>query len=143
MKGFFYILAFTTVLIAITSCNKWDCNGDLDGMWQMTEWRDKDGAVRATKEDMIFYSFQLQMASFRKESGEHFFIRTMLEASPERILIYDPAEYVGNGHEQVQPMSVLSVVGIPGDGVLWVQTLTGSTMVLKTNTLDILTFRKY
>ena len=67
----------------------------------------------------------------------------MLEASPERILIYDPAEYVGNGHEQVQPMSVLSVVGIPGDGVLWVQTLTGSTMVLKTNTLDILTFRKY
>lgn len=143
MKGYFYILALTAVLMTMTGCNKWDCNGDLDGMWQMTEWRDKDGTVKATKEDMIFYSFQLQMASFRKENGERFFIRTMLEASPERILIYDPAEYVGNKHEEVKPMSVLSVVGVPEDGVLWVQTLTGSSMVLKTNTQDILTFRKY
>lgn len=129
--------------MAITSCNKWDCNGDLDGMWQMTEWRDKDGAVVATKEDMIFYSFQLQMACFRKQSGEYFYIRTMLEASPERIRIYDPAEYVGNRHEVVRPMSILSVVGVPEDGVMWVQTLTGNTMVLKTNTQDVLTFRKY
>ena len=143
MKGYFYILALTAVLMTMTGCNKWDCNGDLDGMWQMTEWRDKDGTVKATKEDMIFYSFQLQMASFRKENGERFFIRTMLEASPERILIYDPAEYVGNKHEEVKPMSVLSVVGVPEDGVLWVQTLTGSSMMLKTNTQDILTFRKY
>lgn len=143
MKGYFYILALTAVLMTMTGCNKWDCNGDLDGMWQMTEWRDKDGTVKATKEDMIFYSFQLQMASFRKENGERFFIRTMLETSPERILIYDPAEYVGNKHEEVKPMSVLSVVGVPEDGVLWVQTLTGSSMVLKTNTQDILTFRKY
>ena len=143
VKGYFYILALTAVLMTMTGCNKWDCNGDLDGMWQMTEWRDKDGTVKATKEDMIFYSFQLQMASFRKENGERFFIRTMLEASPERILIYDPAEYVGNKHEEVKPMSVLSVVGVPEDGVLWVQTLTGSSMVLKTNTQDILTFRKY
>ena len=141
MKGFIYILALIAVIMI--SCDKWDCNGDLDGMWQMMEWRDKDGAVKATKEDMIFYSFQLQMASFRKESGKHFFIRTMLEASPERILIYNPAEYVGDKHDEVKPMSILSVVGIPEDGILWVQTMTGSTMVLKTNTQDILTFRKY
>ena len=67
----------------------------------------------------------------------------MLEASPERILIYNPAEYVGDKHDEVKPMSILSVVGIPEDGILWVQTMTGSTMVLKTNTQDILTFRKY
>lgn len=143
MKGYFYILALTALFMNLTSCDKWDCNGDLDGMWQMTEWRDKDGVVRATKEDMIFYNFQLQMASFRKQSCEKFFTRTSLEATPERIRIFDPIEYAGNGHDEVLPMSILSVVGVPQDGILWVQVLTGSTMQLRTNSQDILTFRKY
>lgn len=143
VKAKLYILALAALIVAVTSCNKRDCNGDLDGMWQLTEWRDKDNAVKATKEDMIFYSFQLQMASFRKQSGEDFYIRTMLEASPERIRIYDPAEYVGDMHDEVQPMSILSVVGVPEDGIFWVQVLNGSTMVLKTNDQDLLTFRKY
>ena len=107
-------MTLVAMLIAMTSCNKWDCNGDLDGMWQLTEWRDKDNAVKATKRDMIFYSFQLQMASFRKQSGERFFIRTSMAASPEQI-----------------------------DGIFQIQVLTGSTMVLKTSGQDVLTFRKY
>lgn len=143
MKGKLYILVLTAIMMAVTSCDKRDCNGDLDGMWQLTEWRDKNNVVKATKEDMIFYSFQLRMAAFRKLGDNHFFMRTMLEAAPERIRIYDPAEYVGDGHDEVQPMSVLSVVGVPEDGIFWVQTLTGSAMVLKTNGQDLLTFRKY
>ena len=109
----------------------------------MTEWRDKEGTVRATKEDMIFYSFQLQMASFRKQSGNHFFIRTSMEATPEQIRIYDPIEYAGNGHDNILPMSILAVIGVPRDGILLVQVLSGSTLVLKTSEQDILTFRKY
>ena len=143
MKGKLYILILTVILMAVTSCEKRDCNGDLDGMWQLTEWRDKDNVVKATKDDMIFYSFQLQMASFHKLSDEQFFIRTMLEVAPERIRIYDPAEYVGDRHDEVQPMSNLSVVGVPEDGIFFIQTLTGSMMVLKTNGQDLLTFRKY
>lgn len=132
------------MLMAMTGCNKWDCNGDLDGMWQLTEWRDKDGNVMATKQDMIFYSFQLQMASFRRQTSKvQSFIRTSMEASPEQIRIYDPIEYVGNGHDEIQPMSVLSTYGVPEDGILLIQVLTGSTMELKTNGQDVLTFRKY
>ena len=142
-RGLHILIFVAMTVMAMISCDKWDCNGDLDGMWQMVEWRDKDGAVKATKEDMIFYSFQLQMASFRKQSGEQFFIRTSMEVSPEEIRIYDPIEYIGNRHDKVQPMSVLSVVGVPQDGILEIQTLTGSTMVLKTGSQDILTFRKY
>ena len=123
-------MTLVAMLIAMTSCDKWDCNGDLDGMWQLTEWRDKDNAVKATKRDMIFYSFQLQMASFRKQSGERFFIRTSIE-------------YAGNGHDAVRPMSVLAPVGVPEDGIFQIQVLTGSTMVLKTSGQDVLTFRKY
>jgi len=58
-KKIYILFAFVAVVLFMTSCDKWDCNGDLDGMWQLTEWRDKDNNVKATKEDMIFYSFQL------------------------------------------------------------------------------------
>lgn len=129
--------------MTLAGCDKWDCNGDLDGMWQLTEWRDKDGNVKASKQNMIFYSFQLQMASFRRQSGKIFYIRTSMEASPEKIRIYEPIEYAGNGHDKIQPMSVLLPVGVPEDGIFWIEVLTGSTMVLKTNTQDVLTFRKY
>ena len=129
--------------MAMTSCEKRDCNGDLDGMWQLLEWRDKDNVVKATKEDMIFYSFQLQMASFNKQSGKVSFMRTSLEVSPDKVHIYNPIEYIGKGHDEIQPMAVLSVFGVPEDGILWIQVLTSSTMVLKTGNQDILTFRKY
>ena len=42
-------MTLVAMLIAMTSCNKWDCNGDLDGMWQLTEWRDKDNAVKISE----------------------------------------------------------------------------------------------
>ena len=129
--------------IVVTGCDKKDCNGDLDGMWQLTEWRDKDNLVKATKADMIFYSFQLQMASFRKLSDAKFFIRTSLKVNPGQICIYAPVEYVGNGHDEIKPMSILSPVGVPEDGIFQIVVLTGSTMQLKTTGQDVLTFRKY
>ena len=138
-----YIFILMAMLMAMTSCDKWDCNGDLDGMWQLTEWRDKDDNVKATKQNMIFYSFQLKMASFRKNSGQIVYLRSSLEVTPDKIRIYDPIEYAGNGHDEIQQMSVLSLFGVPEDGIFWIQVLTGSSMVLKTNDNDILTFRKY
>ena len=143
LRRSFIFMLVAVAMTAITGCDKWDCNGDLDGMWQLTEWRDKSDKVKATKQDMIFYSFQLQMASFRKQSGKQFFIRTSMKASPEQIQIYDPIEYEGNRHDKIQPMSVLSVVGVPEDGIMRVEVLTGSTMVLRTSNEDVLTFRKY
>ena len=144
MRRKYYIFILLAVMAFVTTgCDKWDCNGDLDGMWQLTEWRDKDNVVKATKQDMIFYSFQLQMASFRKKKGEPNYIRSLMKASPEEIIIYDHFEYVGNGHDAVQPMSVLSGFGVPADGIFRVQVLTGSNMVLRTTEEDVLTFRKY
>ena len=131
------------ITLVMSGCDKWDCNGDLDGMWQLTDWRDKDNVVKATKEDMIFYSFQLQMACFRKNKGKQLYIRSLMKASPEQIIIYNPFEYVGEGHDEVKPMSVLSVCGVPADGIFHVQVLTGSAMVLRTTEEDVLTFRKY
>lgn len=143
MKKNIYILILFVATLTITSCDKWDCNGDLDGMWQLTEWRDNENNVKATKDDMIFYSFQLQMASFRKLSEENYYVSSMLEVGSEQIRIYNPAIYVGDGHDKLFPMSILSIVGVPEDGIFHIDVLTGSTMKLKTNTQETLVFRKY
>lgn len=144
MKRRVHILfILVAAILTMASCDKWDCNGALDGMWQLMEWRDKDNNVKATKEDMIFYSFQLQMASFRKQSGGEFYISSMLEVKPEQIRIYNPATYRGDGHDEIKEMSILSICGVPEDGIFKIQVLTGSKMELKTNAEDILVFRKY
>jgi hypothetical protein len=112
-------------------------------MWQLTVWRGADNTVKATKQDMIFYSFQLQMSSFQKNRNGSLFIRALLKVSPDQITIYNPFDYVGDSHDEVRPMSILSVVGVPEDGIFHIVSLTGSSMLLKTNDGELLTFRKY
>ena len=143
MKVRLYILAIVAAVLSMSSCDKKDCNGDLDGMWQLTEWRGADNTVKATKQDMIFYSFQLQMSSFQKNRNGSLFIRALLKVSPDQITIYNPFDYVGDSHDEVRPMSILSVVGVPEDGIFHIVSLTGSSMLLKTNDGELLTFRKY
>ncbi len=143
MKVRLYILAIVATVLSMTSCDKKDCNGDLDGMWQLTEWRGADNTVKATKQDMIFYSFQLQMSSFQKNRNGSLFIRALLKVSPDQITIYNPFDYVGDSHDEVRPMSILSVVGVPEDGIFHIVSLTSSSMLLKTNDGELLTFRKY
>ena len=143
MKKIIYRLILFVATLTITSCDKWDWNGDLDGMWQLTEWRDNENNVKATKDDMIFYSFQLQMASFRKLSEENYYVSSMLEVGSEQIRIYNPAIYDGDGHDKLFPMSILSIVGVPENGIFHIDVLTGSTMKLKTNNQETLVFRKY
>ena len=141
MKKTSCIFVLVAAIMIFAGCNKWDCNGDLDGMWQLMEWRDKDDVVKATKQDMIFYSFQLQMASFRKQGMN---VRnTSMKFTPEQIYIYEPVRYKGAGHDVILPMSELAPFGVPEDGIFHIQVLTESQMMLKTTSQDVLTFRKY
>lgn len=141
-RHYIFLLLATALALFMTGCDKWDCNGDLDGMWQLTEWRDANGNVKADKQAMIFYSFQLQMVSFRK-SGKQTVSRALLEVGEEKLRIYSPFEYVGGGHDRELPMSVLADFGVPDDGIFLTEVLTEGSMVLRTNANEVLTFRKY
>ena len=144
MKKLLYIFAISCMLLTVsTSCDKRDCNGNLDGMWQLLELRDKDNVVLFNKDSMIFYSFQLDMASFNKQSGSQLFMRSSFEYTPQQIRIYAPLDYVGNKHDSIFPMSELAPVGVPADGIFHIESLSGSRMMLKTNQGAALSFRKY
>lgn len=142
MKRLFYILCVCCLLLVAASCNKRDCNGNLDGCWQLLEWRNSDGTLLADKDSMIFYCFQLQMACFNKNSGQHY-LRSSLEVFPDRFRIYDPMDYIGDRHDTIFPMSVLSVMGVPADGIFHILSIGSSRMSLTTNNGDVLQLRKY
>ena len=54
------LLMMLTVLVLPACDNKRD-SSDLYGQWQLVEWRDVSDAVVATKEDGIYYNFQLSL----------------------------------------------------------------------------------
>ena len=143
MKKILYFIVLLLFTSVIASCNKRDCNGDLDGMWQLVEWKDPEGVVVATKEDMIFYSVQLQMMNFKKLTPPEFNYNSSFRKLDDGIQVYDPIQYIGGGHDQIMDMSVLGPVGVPADGIIKIEGLTSQDLVLSSPSKGILKFRKY
>ena len=144
MKGLRYsIFALVVVVASMTSCDSKRDASDLYGMWQLTQWRSADGQVIATKEDKVYYSFQLQMARFTRLTSPRVEIRALCERTEGMIRIYDPFVYIGNEHDSVVPMENLRYVGVPSNGEMKVISLSSGSLVLATEAADTLTFRKY
>lgn len=143
MKRILYFIAILPFIMGISSCEKKDCNGDLDGMWQLLEWKDPEGVVVATKEDMIFYSVQLQMMNFKKLTPVELNYNSSFRRTDDGIQVYDPIKYIGGGHDQIMEMSVLEPVGVPADGIMRMEGLSSQELVLNSPTRGTLKFRKY
>ena len=141
LKYSIYILVI--VMTGMMSCDSKRDTSELYGMWQLIQWRDADGQVVATKEDRIFYSFQLQMARFTRLTPPQIEIRTFCNQEQNAIKIYDPFVYLGNEHDSVVSMDKLRYVGVPSNGEMKVVSLSSGSLVLATEAADTLTFRKY
>lgn len=145
MKNILYFIIFLTFIAGIASCSKQDCNGDLDGMWQLIEWKDSEGSVIATKADKIFYSFQLQMMRFDRKTTPGLYCLSSFEYQGDRIRIFRPitVDSENLGHDRVHEMSYLSPVGVPSDGVMHIDRLSSTELVLSSTDTGVLQFRKY
>lgn len=136
------IVALISVLLF--SCDKVDCNGDLDGQWQMIEWTLPNGELVGNNEMQIYYSFQLQMMGFQRLSAtNNGRQRSSFDNQGSSIRIYDPIEYQGHGHDKILSMDVLSRYGVPSDGMMKIEHLSPQKMVLSSTEKGRLTFRKY
>ncbi len=145
MKRILYFIAILPFIMGISSCEKKDCNGDLDGMWQLVEWTDPEGTVVATKDDMMFYSFQLQMMRFDRTAAPTFFCMSSFENQGDRIRVYRPItiDPENSGHDKIYEMSYLAPVGVPEDGVMHIDRLTPDELILSCPSTGVLKFRKY
>lgn len=133
------------ILLLCSSCDKWDDNGHLGGMWQLQEWRDGANQVIATKSNGIYYSFQLTMLSVRrldctpvKQKNASF------RYEGDGIVVYDPlSPSKESGHETIASMDYLKDYGVDADGRFKIETLTDETLVLRRTDNSVLTFKKY
>lgn len=143
-NNIFKLLFTALISVLFFSCDKVDCNGDLDGQWQMTEWTTPSGELVGNNEMQIYYSFQLQMMGFQRLSAtNNGRQRSSFENKGFAIRIYDPIEYLGAGHDSILPMDVLSRYGVPSDGIMKIEHLSSQKMVLSSAEKGRLSFRKY
>ena len=117
-------LCISAFALTTTSCDKLDCNGELDGMWQMTKWENKyNGYVYATKNDNIYYHVKLATFHYTKDS-----------------LYID--EVYSQPFDSICPYDSLKAFGVTDEGRFKINSLDNSYMELENN-LYILKFRKY
>lgn len=129
--------------LMFVSCDKIDDLGGLEGQWQMTEWVDATGQLYATQEIQIYYRFQLGLIAFHKVSHPDGFIHARFENKDGAIRIYSPFEYGGAGHSNILSMATLQKYGVPQNGMMKIEELTSSKLVLSSPDVGTLSFRKY
>lgn len=142
MRKIFYILHYTfyILFLLLSSCDmKWDKNGDLDGMWQMTEWRNTTkGTIEKTKLDAYYYCFQQDMITMQKIGSSGYYISHFCKQNDSLIIqrpVFWPKDSTCN-------ISDLAPFGVPGHGRFHIDMLNSDHMVLSSDTAAI-SFRKY
>lgn len=130
-------------LCSLISCeNKRDINGDLDGMWQMTVWKDANNNTIKDKNGRIFYNIQLKLIQFRdfNDPGVNSsYVHAYFRHSPDSLIIFHPVNY---GTGQVIPLSDLKKYGVPEDGGFHIDALNENNMILSSEE-GTLYFRKF
>ena len=139
-KTILYILWGMLLLTVFPACDrKTDENGDLDGMWQLTEWRDRTtNQVVKTKQDSIYYCVQLNLIKFQRGSRASHYL-SYFTHTPEELTI---GKTVFWPDDDVRPLGDLAPYGVAPDGRFHIDALTGSHMQLSTAE-NVLVFRKY
>ena len=165
---YIYILLFALVSIGLASCENFrDNNGELGGMWQLTQWRTRsqsgeidslvannlrnDSTVPNVRK--IYYGihrdvFQLRDAKDVNRPRDFFFCT--FETGNDYIQLgtvvtesgRDFYDFNNNTLGKLQELEQLNSFGVPANGRFQIDILTSNTLQLSTDN-DILIFRKY
>lgn len=122
----------------LSSCKMADENGDLDGMWQLTEWRDAAGQTVPFNKGELYYCFQLKLLKFQSAKRDSYYL-SYFSHTGDILQIGKTVEWPS---EEERPLSELAPFGAPSDGRFHIDLLTGSHMQLSTGE-SVLLFRKY
>lgn len=138
----YYILYVFICIIAISGCeNKRDNNGDLGGMWQMTEWRDNNGNIKANKEDQIYLCFRKELARFMQmPKGQTYYFLSKFDMNGDSIrfhhIVNYPTDTIGGPWE-------LRPYGIASNAAMRIETLNNDKLILSNKETGTLIYRKY
>lgn len=124
------------VLLAVfCGCENKRDSSDLAGQWQLLEWRDASGKTVGTKEDGIYYRFQLSLLQLE------FSYYCKYVETPDSLILLGAYKNKYNVDTQV-PFSEFAEFGIPQDGRFGIDALNGDDLVLSGKS-GVLRFRRY
>lgn len=138
------IFLIAALVLTITSCEiEMSNNGDLDGLWQMTEMKIDDNPVKDMRNTGTVIGVQFRLMNIRNSvGGNDLYCRFVHEGNTLRIYdfrirIHDVSDL------PVEDVSMLSEYGIFSlDETFKIETLSESYMVLRSSR-SLLKFRKY
>lgn len=123
------------LLAVLCGCENKRDSSDLAGQWQMLEWRDASGKTVGTKEDGIYYRFQLSLLQLE------FSYYCKYVETPDSLILLGAYKNKYNVDTQV-PFSEFAEFGIPQDGRFGIDALNGDDLVLSGKS-GVLRFRRY
>lgn len=137
------IAVVAIILIMCTaSCDKTDINGDLDGNWQLIEWRDNatQSIVATNMNRRIYYTIKYNILQTKDvdESYDTFYLSYFHYTNDS--LFIDRTFH--RPFDTEEPIDSLIKYGCPPDGKFAITTLTSDRLVLSCSK-SRLTFRKY
>ena len=136
------IFSMFFLVVALVSCDKMDCNGKLDGNWQLTEWRDiVSGDVVADNTSGIFYTVKLELIQFKSNAAGYYPYLAYFDHKGDSLIIGDVFHNQANTDSLVT-LGDLAQFGDDGSGRFLIRDLSSDRLVL-TNRQNRLTFRKY
>lgn len=134
------VISFCFCLLLLSCENKHDVNGQLDGMWQLIEWRDTFDLLQADKNSRIFYSIQLELVQFRDfAQGKGNYYLAYFRHTKDSLIIYRPIDF---SHDSIVDLSELKPFGVPADGRFHIDHLNNDILLLNSKE-GRLRFRKY
>ena len=123
------------LLAVLCGCENKRDSSDLAGQWQLLEWRDASGKTVGTKEDGIYYRFQLSLLQLE------FSYYCKYVETPDSLILLGAYKNKYNVDTQV-PFSEIAEFGIPQDGRFGIDALNGDDLVLSGKS-GVLRFRRY
>ena len=132
------ILAVIFIFI-IASCAKNDCNGDLDGTWQLISWQSVDGTHQvADKTSGIYWHIKLSLVKMHKPSESLYYLSYFKYTSDSL--------FIGNTYrspyDEPASLTELAPYGVPDDGKYRIEKLDDDYLQLRSS-INRLSFRKY
>ncbi len=134
-----FILSILLLSGLLPSCDKMDCNGKLDGTWQLTRWENRsDHRLLADNRSGIYYYVKLDLMRLRQVGERHSYLARFRHEGDS--LFIGPVYMTP--FDTIVPPDSLKYCGVAPDGKFRVEVLESSRMILS-NPQSILTFRKY
>lgn len=140
MKRILYLFFCLAALPALfAACDKMDCNGDLDGTWQLTQWINRaDGRLVANNDTGIYYYVKLDLMKMRHINRSR---QNLMRFRHEGDSLFIGEVYLPP-FDSILSREHLDVFGVEPDGKFGIDVLNCDRMVLSTPR-SLLIFRKY